>query len=376
MGHTVGSASIERQAEPRVERNGVSVYRLDHHNDFWLEDWPQHNAQQRRMQKLKQQWNFEIERQFEKVLDEFRPDILNSHSLVDVTTLVWRAAHRRGIPVVHTLCDYDLMCGNAAMFRNGAPCDHIHLGCQLVNFSKKFTQRYVDAVASVGTDILSIHVSHGLFQHIPEQLRRVIFYSSTVPGGDPVERRRMDRSGRPMTFGYIGRINTEKGVGTMIDAFKMVGPGNWRCLIAGKAMDDSIERFTAQAGDLPIEFIGWATPKNFFEQIDVLICPSYWAEPSPRAIYEAYQMGVPVIGAASGGIPELIGDQEWLFKPGSASQLADRIRGVLGKSRAELPTEAEFGGIIERSSSRHVGENYLRLYDDVLDRKRSGSQAH
>lgn len=378
MGHAVGAASIARQVEARVERNGVSVYRMDHGNDFWLEDWPHFSAQQRRMQKLKQQWNTGLEQQFEAILDQYRPDVLNSHSLVDVTTLVWRAAHRRGIPIVHTLCDYDLLCGNAAMFRNGAPCDHVHLGCQLVNVSKRFTQRHVDAVVGVGTNILNTHVSHGFFRHIPEHLRRVIFYSCSVPGGDPVERRKIDRSRRPMTFGYIGRINVEKGVGTLIDAFNAVGPGDWQCLIAGKAMDDSIERFSAQADNLPIEFLGWTTPKDFFAQIDVLICPSLWAEPSPRTIYEAYQMGVPVIGAASGGIPELIGEtnHDWLFEPGNAPQLAERIRRVLGMCRAELPTEADFGAIIEQSTARRVGENYLRLYQDVLGRGRSGDQAH
>ncbi|MCZ7468932.1 glycosyltransferase family 4 protein [Agrobacterium sp. O3.4] len=368
MGHTVGAACIERQAEPKTVRNGVSVYRMFHNNDFWLEDWPQHTPQQRRMQKIRQQWNFNVEKQFEAVLDDFRPDVLNTHSLLDVTTLVWRAAHKRGIPIVHTICEYDLLCGNAAMFKGGKPCEHIHLGCQVVNFTKKFTQRYIGAVASVGTEILKTHVNHGLFHHIPESLRRVIFYSCTVPEGDPVARRQIERSGKPLTFGYIGRINTEKGVGNMVDAFREIGHGNWRCLVAGQAMDDSIERFTKQAGDLPIEFIGWAKPKEFFEEIDVLIVPSFWAEPSPRTIYEAYAMGVPVIGAASGGIPELIGEtnHDWLFEPGNAADLAARIRRVLTLSREQLPTEADFGNIVEESTSRRVGENYVKLYEDVL----------
>ena len=79
-------------------------------------------------------------------------------------------------------------------------------------------------------------------------------------------------------------------------------------------------------------------------------------------------MGVPVIGAASGGIPELIGEtnHDWLFEPGSAKDLAARIRRVLTLSREELPTEADFGNIVEESTSRRVGENYVKLYEDVL----------
>ena len=86
----------------------------------------------------------------------------------------------------------------------------------------------------------------------------------------------------------------------MIDAFRRIGPNGWRCLVAGRALDDSIERFKPQSEGLPIEFIGFADPKTFLTDIDVLIVPSFWAEPSPRTIYEAYMMGVPCIGARSG----------------------------------------------------------------------------
>lgn len=368
MGHEVGAACIEREAVPKTMQNGVSVYRMPYSNDFWLEDWPQHSRYARAWQKMKQQWNLRIEAEFAKVLDDFKPDVLNTHSLLDISTLVWRAAKQRNIPIVHTACEYDLICGNAGMFKNGKPCASWHLGCRAVNFSKLFTNRWTDALVCVGTEILKTHVDHGYFTHLSPDRRRVIFYSSTVPGGDPVARRKIDRSGHPMTFGYLGRINVEKGVGTMIDAFRRLGSGNWRCLIAGQAMDDSIERFKAQSQGLPIDFVGWAKPKEFLEEIDVLIVPSFWAEPSPRTVYEAYAMGVPVIGARSGGIPELIGDDktEWLFEPGNDADLATKIAGVLAGGRGLLPNETSFKHVIDESTSRRVAEKYLTLYMELV----------
>ena len=124
-GHTVAAACIAREPEPKSVRGGVTVYRMAHHNDFWLEDWPKATRVGRAWAKLKQQWNFAIAAEFGRVLDDFRPDIVNTHSLLDVSTLVWREAAKRGIPIVHTVCEYDLICGNAAMFRNGKPCDAV-----------------------------------------------------------------------------------------------------------------------------------------------------------------------------------------------------------------------------------------------------------
>ncbi|MCJ2007392.1 MULTISPECIES: glycosyltransferase family 4 protein [unclassified Methylobacterium] len=383
LGHTVAAACIERQAEPKTVRNGVTVYRMAHHNDFWLEDWAQHGRFARNAAKLKQQWNFAIAADFGRVLDDFRPDVVNTHSLLDISTLVWREAARRDIPIVHTVCEYDLICGNAAMFKHGAPCTHWHLGCKVVNASKQLTNRWVDAVASVGTRILQTHVDHGLFRHLAPERRRVIYYSCTVPDGDPEARRRVDRSAKPMTFGYLGRINVEKGVGTLIDALAEIGSrahaaegnpasGGWRCLIAGQAMDDSIERFKAKAEGLPIEFVGWVDPKDFLTEVDVLVVPSFWAEPSPRTVYEAYAMGVPVIGADSGGIPELIGEDnvDWLFRAGDAPDLADRIRTVLARGRASLPDERAFQHVLRESTSERVAEKYLDLYAELLAERR------
>jgi len=372
-GHTVAAACIAREPEPKSVRSGVTVYRMAHHNDFWLEDWPKATRVGRAWAKLKQQWNFAIAAEFGRVLDDFRPDIVNTHSLLDVSTLVWREAAKRGIPIVHTVCEYDLICGNAAMFKNGKPCERWHLGCKVVNAGKQITNRSVDAVVSVGTEILKTHVNHGLFTHLAPERRRVIFYSCTVPEGDPEARRRIDRTGKPMTFGYLGRINTEKGVGTLVDAFKRIGPGDWRCLVAGHAMDDSIERFKAQAAGLPVEFVGWAKPADFLSEIDVLVVPSFWAEPSPRTIYEAYTMGVPVIGAASGGIPELIGadNADWLFTPGDDADLAARLGSVIARGRRGLPDERSFQHVIRESTSERVAEKYLDLYAELVAERRA-----
>ena len=372
-GHTVAAACIAREPEPKSVRGGVTVYRMAHHNDFWLEDWPKASRFGRAWAKLKQQWNFAIAAEFGRVLDDFRPDIVNTHSLLDVSTLVWREAAKRKIPIVHTVCEYDLICGNAAMFRNGKPCDRWHLGCKVVNAGKQITNRAVDAVVSVGTEILKTHVAHGLFTHLAPERRRVIYYSCTVPEGDPEARRRIDRTGQPMTFGYLGRINTEKGVGTLIDALRRIGPGNWRCLVAGQAMDDSIARFTAQSAGLPVEFVGWAKPADFLSAIDVLVVPSFWAEPSPRTIYEAYTMGVPVIGAASGGIPELIGEDnaDWLFTPGDDADLAARLTAVIARGRGDLPDERSFQHVIQESTSERVAEKYLDLYAELVAERRA-----
>jgi len=219
---------------------------MPHSNSFWLEDWPGRSRGALLWQKLQQQWNLKIEAEFDRILGDFKPDILNTHSMIDISTLVWHAARRRSIPIVHTLRDYDLICANAAMFRRGEPCRHWHLSCRVINLSKLWTNKLINAVVGVGASILAVHLDHGYFKHLPPERRTVIWNAAVVPEDAARGRASINRSQQPITFGYLGRIDLQKGVGTLIEASQRIGPGNWRVWVAGRA-PDNLEYFKSRA---------------------------------------------------------------------------------------------------------------------------------
>ena len=365
-GHDVAASCITPNGWSREIRNGVHVFRMPHETDFWPEEWPQHTTLERGWRRFKQQFNYRLEQHFLQVIEEFKPDIINTHSLLDVSTRVWLAAKSRQVPIVHTLRDFDLACGNAAMFKDGKRCEHRHLKCKVFTFMKGQHQHSVQAVVGVGKGILQSHLDMGYFAQVPTQLRRVIWNPAVVDGiDDSYDKPSLD--GQPMTFGYLGRINIEKGVGTLLDACRRLSPGTWRLLIAGKEASEK-DSLQERAAGLPVEFIGFVQPKMFFDTIDTLVVPSVWAEPLPRTILESYAAGVPAIGADSGGIPDLIGSDnaEWLFPPGDDIALAVRMQRVIDGGRAVLPTRQKFVPIVEETQPAKVAQRYLALYDEVL----------
>ena len=66
-------------------------------------------------------------------------------------------------------------------------------------------------------------------------------------------------------------------------------------------------------------------------EVDVVVVPSIWYENSPLAIHEAHMAGVPVIGSATGGIPEHVRDSVdgRTFPAGDVDALAACLRGVV-----------------------------------------------
>ena len=364
-GHSVAAACISPSGAEPVERNGVRVYRMPHENDFWMEDWPKHTQAERERAKFKQQFNGAIERRFEAVLEDFRPELLNTHSMVDVSTRTWLAAHRRGIPIVHTLRDYDLVCAASSMFRESGPCRGRHLKCRALTFTRGLDQRRVSAVSAVGGEVLRRHLAMGFFRHVPAQLRRVIWNTAELEGVDEAYRRPQMRDA-PFTFGYLGRISPEKGVETLLKACRALPPQGWRLVIGGAA-PGAMDSVVALAEGMPVSFQGFVKPKAFFEEVDVLVAPSLWAEPLGRTVIEAYRVGVPVIGSNTGGIAELIADADWLTPPGDVDALARRMMSVLSAGRKALPGPERFARVVEATRGEVVAAGFFDLYHAVLN---------
>lgn len=344
-------------------RGGVRVFRMAHGNDFWLEDWLSHTPRQREWAKFKQQANFAIERRFGSVIDAFRPDLVNTHSLVDISTRVWKAAARRGVPIVHTLRDFDLLCAASSMYRETGPCTHRHLKCRALTFTKQFDQRLVTAVTAVGQEVLARHLRYGFFDHVTEARRRVIWNTASVEGVGPDYAK--PRLTGPVTFGYLGRISPEKGVDTLLAAVRLLPPTGWRLLIAGAALGP-LAPYRELADGLPVEFLGFQTPRALFDRIDLLVVPSLWAEPLGRTVLEAYQAQVPVVGARSGGIAEIIADDDWLVKPGDAAALAARLRRVLDEGAPGPPAGRD--RVVARTTPGAVAAAFAGVYGSVLGR--------
>jgi glycosyltransferase involved in cell wall biosynthesis len=362
-GWDVAAACLTPGEAVEEHRNGVAVFRMPHGNDFWLEDWLAHSQRQREWAKFKQQANVAIERRFGAILDRFRPDIVHTHSMVDVSTRVWHAARRRGIPIVHTLRDFDLLCAASSMYRDSGPCTHRHLKCRILTFTKQFDQRLVSTVTAVGEEVLARHLRYGFFRHVPPGRRRVIWNTAQVEGiGRDYAKPPL---GGPITFGYLGRLSPEKGVDTLLQAARLLPPTGWRLLIAGAALGP-IAPYQALADGLPVDFIGFQAPKALFDAIDVLVAPSLWAEPLGRTVLEAYQAHVPVIGARSGGIAEIIADDAWLVPPGDVAALAARMRQVLEDGRAGSPAGRD--RVVARTTPQAVARAFADVYAETLAR--------
>jgi glycosyltransferase involved in cell wall biosynthesis len=136
-----------------------------------------------------------------------------------------------------------------------------------------------------------------------------------------------------LVVGYAGRLTPEKGLEVLLEAAALCGAA-----IQVSLMGDGPARpvLEAQAHALGlagrVQFRPPAPPAQvaeFLRGLEVLVLPSratpVWKEQFGRVLAEAMACGVPVVGAESGAIPEVIGEAGLTFPEGDAAALAERL---------------------------------------------------
>ena len=302
------------------------------------------------------------------VLHALQPDILHIHSLLNLSMDLPALARARGIPSVATLHDYTLLCASGGQRVHVAE-SHMCAEIDTVRCSRCFTQSPQHAQMALarlapGRALpLAGTAGRTVRRHLPwlsgwlesaiarspgaaldardldrrlAQARRVfegvdLFVSPSAAlarefqrFGLPAGRVRVSDYGmrsftpapRPprgdrLRIGFVGTLVWHKGAHVLLEAVKRLPADRVQVRIFGDTdvFPSYVRSLRALAGEGPVRFMGAFGPERTAEvygSIDVLAVPSRWPENSPLVIHEAFQAGVPVVGARIGGVPELV----------------------------------------------------------------------
>jgi glycosyltransferase involved in cell wall biosynthesis len=251
-------------------------------------------------------------------IDEVQPDIVLTSTIENFGAEAWAAPMQAKVPTVHVLRSYYPFCWQGSAVKNSENCAGKCLDCRALTFGRRRASQYVNGVVGISKYILQRHLDEGTFLNatsaiIPEPITADLIALAA-------------RTSSQARFGYLGILRDDKGLGTLLEAWKSVSHPNATLVIAGKG---SPEYETELQAKLPgnARFLGWVDSSEYLANVDFLIVPSVWHEPFGRIVIEAFAKGVPVIGSRIGGIAETIrnGENGFLFTPRSATELARHI---------------------------------------------------
>lgn len=178
-----------------------------------------------------------------------------------------------------------------------------------------------------------------------------------------------------LNIGFVGRIESEKGVQTLLEAFSALDPGPTLVFIGKGSRQAALAQ---TAADLKVtdrvRFLGvvpHASVPDYVNLLDVLVLPSvtsaHWKEQFGHVLIEAMACGVPTVGSDSGEIPHVIGDAGLIFPEGDVAALADALRRLLGDPllRADLARRGR-ERVMHRFTNRRIAEETHHIYRELL----------
>jgi glycosyltransferase involved in cell wall biosynthesis len=344
---------------PAETVDGMSIYSIPIRRAYWPFDGEKRSA----IAKLR--WHaaedFGEVKELIHLLDTIRPTLLHSHNIAGLSTGVWRAAARAHIPIVHTLHDYYLLCLKTTRFRSGSRCQRICADCRLLTTRRRIDSNRIGDIVGVSRAVLGEHRDNGLFDGVRQHCIPNIIEMDLKP--TPLS------SGRPVTFGFLGRPTVEKGVLELARAFGQMQT-KARLVMGGRVDEQTRREAQKEAGDRAIEFPGFVELDTFFHNIDVLVVPSIWSDPFPSVILEAQKAGRPTLGSSYGGISEAIGSDAagWTFDPSTPDALRKMLDEIASNREIIIAKSSEAPLQSGRFTRETILGQYRSLYAQALAR--------
>jgi glycosyltransferase involved in cell wall biosynthesis len=329
-----------------LSRRGIDVQRFDADNDAI------HGAGAKILAAINQfSGSPQIRSRIRRALKTFRPDVVHVHNwFPTISASIFRQAKSAGIPVVHTIHNYRLLCAGATLFRDGRVCED----CLGSTFRTAAIRHRCYRGSALGTAAATAgmlaHWTAGTWRNSVDQFIALTEFSRAklVEGGLPAEKISVKPNfvepapepgaGDGGYFLYAGRLTEEKGLRVLLECWRNA-PQLPPLFIVG----DGPLRAEVQFAAACIKNVRWLGMQSSEEVVALMkrakatLCPSLWYEGMPRVVIESLAVGTPVIASNIGGYPEMIveGESGALFATGNAGALLGRIREL--EERSALP---------------------------------------
>lgn len=301
--------------------------------------------------------------EFSRILDCERPDIVHTNNVAGFSTAVWKHVKSRGLPLVHTLRDYYLMCPGSEMFRRGRNCDRRCMQCKILSTQRRRATRLVDTVVGISKFILERHLEHGYFKL--SRYSRVIY--NAYEAADPLPASAKQQVGL-LRLGYLGRLAPIKGIELLLKTIAANRALPISLTVAGTGRGEYEKLLQERYPLQNVDYLGYVRPETFFRSIDVLIVPSLWQEPMGRVVVESFSHGVPVVGSRRGGIPELIDEHStgYLFEPSQPHDLTSVLLTCIENRRALEEMRPRCLLKAAQFLPTAIISQYLQTYDQLI----------
>ena len=287
-------------------------------------------------------WSTEAYNLVRAAVRKHNADVVHFHNTFPlISPAGYRAARAEGAAVVQTLHNFRLICPNALLLRDDAPCEDC-VG-RVFSWPGVYHACYRES-RSQTLAVAGMQTTHRLLRTWTREVDRYIALTEFsrgrfVDGGLPAELIEVKPNFISLApepeiaprrgFLFVGRLERAKGVYPLIDAWGSL-TRDFPLRIAGDGPLGPDAKHRARELS-EIVWLGRVSREKVMKELVcslALIVPSISYETFGLTIIEAFANGTPVIASRLGAMEELIeeGQTGLLFEPGNPMDLAEKVR--------------------------------------------------
>jgi glycosyltransferase involved in cell wall biosynthesis len=289
-------------------------------------------------------WSGTSYRSIRKTIESARPDIAHFHNtFMMISPSAYYACHDEGVPVVQTLHNFRLLCPAAVFYRDGKVCEEC-MGSFFTLSGVTHACYHRSRMQTVGVSaMLAAHKIIGTWE------KQIDFYVALtefsrqkfIEGGLPASKivvkpnfvtpvsDKIGKSGGGFAL-FVGRLSGEKGVLTMLNAWKILPSPVPLKIIGNGPLQPQVLKFIEENPLAGAEYLGIVNRNqvaSLMQEARFLVFPSEWYEGFPMVIAESFACGLPVVSSGLGSMMEIVQDQVTgvFFSGGNANDLAEKV---------------------------------------------------
>jgi glycosyltransferase involved in cell wall biosynthesis len=323
---------------------------------------------------------------------EHRPDIVHFHNTFPlVSPAGYYAIKAEAVAIVQTLHNYRLLCPNALFLRNGAVCEDC-LGRSVAWPAVKHRcYRDSRAASAVVATMLAVHHSIGTWTRkvdrfiVPTEFARAKFIAGGLTASKIsvkpsfVYPETTVGSGAGNYALFVGRLAREKGIHTLIDAWRILGNRIPLLIVGDGPLSPMVEE--AARNHSSIRYVGRKHKDEIMQlmgEATCLVFPSIWYEGgTPLTILESFAVGTPVIASRIGAMISMVEHRRTglHFAPSDSDDLAAKVSWLFGHPAAHSDMRATARA--EYKANYRAETNYemlMQIYHSAIDSMKDSRQ--
>jgi len=331
-------------------------------------------------------YSFEAKKKISEMLDEIKPDIVHLHSIRHhLTKSVLTEIKKRKIPIVWTLHDYKEICPNTSFYDGRNICEKCKrnkIHSVVLNQCKKGS-----LLASIATYFEAIVNGRGIYDDYidtfiaPSKFLKNKFVEFGYDNNkiiclpNPIDTQEINPLFQSNNyFLYLGRLEKEKGLKTLINGLSKIEQKKFELKIVGTGeMEEELKNYVYENHLENIHFLGFKQGDELIEILEkamALVIPSEWYENYPYVALEGMACGKPIIASRIGGLPEMVeaGINGLLFEAFNEVDLTDKINNFVELNPDEKKRMGQKGRErVEKINhpNKYISE-VIKIYDNLL----------